>query len=68
LVYGEGFSEIWDIFNLALQLGVVSQAGAWYSYKEQRLGQGKMNVIKTFVENEEIRSSVYSDIMEMIKI
>lgn len=66
LIYGEGFSELWDIFNLGLQLGVISQAGAWYSYGEERIGQGKLNVISTLSENKEIKNSIYSKIMEML--
>jgi recombination protein RecA len=44
ILYNEGISRESEIINLAVQLNLIEKAGAWYSYKGEKIGQGKDNV------------------------
>jgi recombination protein RecA len=49
ILYGEGSSREGELIDLGVKNGMVEKAGAWYSYKEERIGQGKDNV-RTFLK------------------
>lgn len=44
IYYNEGISRESEIINLAVQLGFIDKSGAWYSYEQEKIGQGKENV------------------------
>lgn len=44
ILYNEGISRESEIINLGVQLNLIEKAGAWYSYKQEKVGQGKDNV------------------------
>lgn len=44
IMYNEGISRESEIINLATQIGLIEKSGAWYSYKQEKIGQGKDNV------------------------
>ncbi|MZP28521.1 recombinase RecA [Heliobacterium undosum] len=50
IMYGEGISREGSLVDLAVDMGIVEKSGAWYSYKGDRLGQGRENV-KEFLRN-----------------
>ena len=50
VMYGRGISRTGELIDLAAKLDVIQKSGAWFSYKQTRLGQGRDNV-KTFLEN-----------------
>ena len=43
IMYGQGVSKEGDILDLAAEIDVINKSGAWYSYKETRIGQGREN-------------------------
>jgi recombination protein RecA len=49
ILYGQGISRSGDILDMAAEAGIVEKAGAWYSYKGERIGQGR-EAAKTFIE------------------
>jgi recombination protein RecA len=49
IVYGEGISKEGDMLDLAVEQGIVDKSGAWYSYEDERIGQGRENA-KTFLK------------------
>jgi recombination protein RecA len=49
IMYGIGISREGEIIELGSQQGIIDKAGAWYSYKGERIGQGKDNV-RTFLQ------------------
>jgi len=51
IMYGEGISKEGDILDLASDLNIVIKSGAWYSYDDIRIGQGRENAKKYFKEN-----------------
>jgi recombination protein RecA len=48
IMFGEGISREGDLLDLGVENGVIEKSGAWFSYKKDRLGQGRENV-KTFL-------------------
>ena len=44
IMYGEGVSKIGEVIDMAVNLGIVDKSGAWFSYKGEKIGQGKENV------------------------
>ena len=53
IMYGEGISKEGDILDLAANIDIVNKSGAWYSYGDLRLGQGRENA-KNYLKDDEI--------------
>ncbi len=62
IMYGEGISKTGDVLDVASNLDIVKKAGAWYSYGEHRLGQGRENAKQFFKENPDIYLDVENKI------
>ncbi|WP_323847280.1 recombinase RecA [Microbulbifer magnicolonia] len=58
IMYGEGINLLGEIVDYGVKLGLVDKAGAWYSYKGDKIGQGKANAVKFLKENTEIRDEI----------
>ncbi len=58
IIYGEGISHVGDVLDLGAELGIVTKGGAWYSYEETRLGQGRENAKKFLLENEHLLRTI----------
>lgn len=58
IMYGEGISREGDLLDLAANNNVVEKSGAWFSYKSERLGQGRENVKTMLKENKEIYEQI----------
>ena len=62
ILYGKGIYRLGEIIDLGVQIGLVEKAGAWYSYKTDRIGQGKKNASEFLSENPEIAQEIESAI------
>ena len=67
ILYGHGISRMGEIIDLGVQHGIVDKAGSWYSYGDDRVGQGKENV-REFLRNnpemaEEIEGKIRATLM-----
>jgi recombination protein RecA len=51
IIYGKGFNKAGELVDLGVNNGFVDKAGAWYSYKGEKIGQGKANSAKYLEEN-----------------
>jgi len=58
IIYGEGISRESDLIDCGVESGIIERAGTWYSYKDERLGQGKDNVKKLFQEKKELADEI----------
>src|ERR1700743_3309447 len=63
IMYGQGISREGEIIELGSQQGIIDKAGAWYSYKGERIGQGKDNV-RTFLQQ---NKTIPRDIEDQIR-
>ena len=61
IMYGEGISKEGDLLDLAVANEIVDKSGAWFSYGDERLGQGRENVKKMFKENRDIFERIEYD-------
>lgn len=64
IMYGEGISREGCIVDLATDLEIIDKSGAWYSYGETRLGQGKEKVKDLFKENPELANEIEAKVRE----
>ncbi len=64
--YGEGVSHVGELLDLGVQEGLVNKAGAWYSYKGEKIGQGKDNSGVYLKENPEIANELEALIREKL--
>ena len=64
LMYGEGISREGCIVDMAVECGVAKKSGAWYTYGEERLGQGREAAKLTLRENPELRDEIEVKVRE----
>ena len=64
IMYGEGISRVGELLDLAVMADVVKKSGAWFSYKENRLGQGRDKVKQYFKENPEFAEQIAKQVMD----
>lgn len=67
IMYGKGISKIGEILDIAIDNGIVSKSGAWFSYGDERLGQGRVNVENSLSENTELLGRIEAEVMKIIK-
>ncbi len=58
IMFGEGISKLGEIIDLGVKTGIVEKSGAWFSYKGNRLGQGRENVRNFLKENPDITTEI----------
>jgi recombination protein RecA len=68
IMYGEGISREGDVLDLAVNNRVVEKSGAWFSYKGERLGQGRENAKQTLKDNKEIAARVENEVKAALGI
>ncbi|MBU1218742.1 recombinase RecA [Myxococcota bacterium] len=68
ILYGTGISYAGDILDLADANGIIEKSGSWYSFRGERLGQGRENVRNMLQENPELMSSVEALLREKFQI
>ena len=64
IIYGEGISKDGDILDMGASLGIIEKSGAWYSFGEDRIGQGRQNVKRFLSENRDVRDRIADLIRE----
>ncbi|MCY8231791.1 recombinase RecA [Bacillus sp. JZ8] len=62
IMYGEGVSREGELLDIGSELDIVQKSGAWYSYNEERLGQGRENAKQFLKENKEIAAEIRNQI------
>lgn len=66
IMYGEGISKVGEIVDIGSELEVIQKSGSWYSYKEERIGQGRENAKQFLKENTAIRHEIEGKIRESL--
>ena len=65
IIFGEGISREGGIVDLATEMELLNKSGAWYSYKENRIGQGRENVKEFLRKNPQITDELEAKIREL---
>ena len=66
IIYGEGVSKEGDLIDLGVQHNLIEKSGAWYSYKGERIGQGRENAKQFLRENSDIFKKVDADLRRQL--
>lgn len=64
IMYGKGISKVGEILDAAIDADIVSKSGAWFSYGDMRLGQGKENVKARLEEEKDLLEKIYNELKE----
>ena len=67
IMFGEGISKIGEIVDLGVDYGIIRKAGSWFSYGEQKIGQGRDAVKELLKNNEELRNEIEEKLREAMK-
>jgi recombination protein RecA len=62
IMYGEGISMEGDLVDLGVAKNIVNKSGAWYSYGDDRIGQGRENAKQFLRENTDIRDRIHDEL------
>ncbi|NPA39893.1 MAG: recombinase RecA [Thermodesulfobacteria bacterium] len=65
MYFGEGISKEAELIDLGVAMEIIEKSGSWYSYKGERLGQGRENVRKYLKENKELAREIEMKIREL---
>ncbi len=64
IMFGQGISREGDVLDLAAELGVIVKSGAWYAYKDDKIGQGRENAKMTLKNHPEMLEEVENAVRE----
>jgi recombination protein RecA len=64
IMYGEGISKTGDLIDIAVEEGIVNKAGAWFSFENEKIGQGRENSKKFLTENPDIFEKIHKLVLE----
>ena len=64
IMFGEGISKIGEIVDLGVDYGIIRKAGSWFSYGDQKIGQGRDSVKELLSTNEELRAEIEEKLRE----
>lgn len=62
IIFGEGISKTGDLLDLAAEQGIIDKSGAWYSYKDERIGQGRENAKKFLKDHPEMCAEIDANV------
>src|SRR6202034_1625800 len=66
IVYGEGISKEGEMIDLGVQHNIIEKSGSWFSYKTERIGQGRENARQFLKDNTDIRQSVDTELRKTL--
>ena len=58
IMYGEGISKVGEVIDLGVKFDIIEKSGAWFSYGDERIGQGRENAKKFLIDNHEIAHEI----------
>jgi recombination protein RecA len=67
IVFGRGIDRTAEILDAAVDFGIVNKSGSWFSYNNDKLGQGKDTVNQLLRDNEELQKEIYQKILVKIE-
>jgi len=66
IIYGEGVSKEGDLLDLGVAQNMVEKSGSWYSYKGERIGQGRENARQFLRDNPDIRQNIDTELRKSL--
>ena len=68
IMYGEGISKVGELVDLGIKAGLVEKSGSWFSYKDQRIGQGRENAKQFLRDNPKTAAEIEKTIRDNAKV
>jgi recombination protein RecA len=68
IVFGEGISKIGEVIDMGVELGILNKSGSWFSYGDNKIGQGRDAVKTFFTDNPEMMEEVEARIREQLMV
>lgn len=68
IMFGEGISKVGSLLDMAADSGIIKKSGSWYSYNDERLGQGRENAKAFLSETPEVLESIEQAVRDFFKI
>lgn len=68
ILYGKGINRMGELVDKATELEIIKKAGAWYSYKDEKVGQGRENAIEFLKENRTARNAIIKELYTQLDI
>ena len=65
LLYGQGISHLGEVVDMATEADIIHKQGAWYSYNNEKIGQGRENAKKYLSEHEDVLKEIEDKILAM---
>ena len=62
IMYGEGISKVGELLDIGTKNGSIEKSGSWYSYKDQRIGQGRENAKQYLLEHPEVSAEIETNV------
>lgn len=62
IVYGKGISKLGELVDMAVMKGIINKSGAWFSYKDEKIGQGRENVKAYLSEHQDIYDEIFKQV------
>lgn len=66
IIYGLGISKVGELVDMGVDLGIFKKSGTWYSYEDQKLGQGRDNAKQFLIDNPEFAEEVEARVREQV--
>jgi len=66
IIYGEGISKEGDLLDLGVAQNIIEKSGSWFSYKGERIGQGRENARQFLKDNADIRQTIDSELRKAL--
>jgi len=66
VMYGEGISKSGTVLDAGVEQGIIEKSGTWYSYKNERIGQGRDNARKWLQENPTVLADLEAKVRETL--
>lgn len=64
ILYGSGISKTGELIDLGIKAGIVDKSGSWFSYGDERIGQGRLNACRFLKENQDVANEIEEKIRE----
>ena len=68
IMYGKGISYSGDVLDIALEAGIINKMGSWFSYKEEKMAQGREKVRLLLENDAKLMKSVVSDVKKYLNL
>ena len=68
IMYGKGISKSGEILDLGVELEIIQKSGSWFSYKEDKIAQGKENLRQKLKDDTKLKKAIQKDVMGYLGI